>query len=143
MMTGLLIITHCQLAKELLEAAEFIVGSVEAVECISIDTSKDSKILRDMIGKKMESLDQGAGVLVLTDMFGGTPSNLALSFLQKDTVEVVSGINLPMVIAVAHNRQGHSLAEIAETAKTAGRRSISLASELLTPKENQKVPKVS
>jgi len=135
MMTGLLIITHCQLAKELLEAAEFIVGSVEAVECISIDTSKDSKVLRDMIGKKMESLDQGAGVLVLTDMFGGTPSNLALSFLQKDTVEVVSGINLPMVIAVAHNRQGHSLAEIAETAKTAGRRSISLASELLKPTE--------
>ena len=135
MMTGLLIITHCQLAKELLEAAEFIVGPVEAVECISIDTSKDSKILTDMIEKKMKSLDQGAGVLVLTDMFGGTPSNLALSFLQKDTVEVVSGINLPMVIAVAHNRQGHSLAEIAETAKTAGRRSISLASELLKPTE--------
>jgi len=136
-MIGLLIITHCQLAKELLEAAEFIIGSVEAVECISIDTSKDSKKLRDMIEKKIGSLDQGAGVLVLTDMFGGTPSNLALSFLQKDTVEVVTGINLPMVIAVAHNRQGHSLAEIAETAKTAGRRSISLASELLTPTENK------
>jgi PTS system mannose-specific IIA component len=135
MMTGLLIITHCQLAKELLEAAEFIVGPLEAVECIAIDTSKDSKISRDMIEKKIGSLDQGAGVLVLTDMFGGTPSNLALSFLQKDTVEVVTGINLPMVIAVAHNRQGHSLAEIAETAKTAGRRSISLASELLKPTE--------
>ena len=135
-MIGLLIITHCQLAKELLEAVQFIVGSVKAVECISIDTSKDSKELRDMIGKKIESLDQGAGVLVLTDMFGGTPSNLALSFLQKDTVEVVTGINLPMVIAVAHNREGHSLAEIADIAKTAGRRSISLASELLTPKEN-------
>jgi PTS system mannose-specific IIA component len=137
MMTGLLIITHCQLAKELLEAAEFIVGPLEAVECIAIDTSKDSKISRDMIEKKIGSLDQGAGVLVLTDMFGGTPSNLALSFLQKDTVEVVTGINLPMVIAVAHNRQGHSLAEIAETAKTAGRRSISLASELLTPTEEK------
>jgi PTS system mannose-specific IIA component len=135
-MIGLLIITHCQLAKELLEAAEFIVGAIEAVECISIDTSKDSKELRDMIEKKIASLDQGEGVLVLTDMFGGTPSNLALSFLQKDTVEVVTGTNLPMVIAVAHNRQGHSLAEIADTAKTAGRRSISLASELLTPKEN-------
>jgi PTS system mannose-specific IIA component len=135
-MIGLLIITHCQLAKELLEAAEFIVGAIEAVECISIDTSKDSKELRDMIEKKIASLDQGEGVLVLTDMFGGTPSNLALSFLQKDTVEVVTGTNLPMVIAVAHNRQGHSLAEIADTAKNAGRRSISLASELLTPKED-------
>ena len=136
-MIGLLVITHCQLAKELLEAAEFIVGPLEAVECIAIDTSKDGKISRDMIEKKIGSLDQGAGVLVLTDMFGGTPSNLALSFLQKDTVEVVTGINLPMVIAVAHNRQGHSLAEIAETAKTAGRRSISLASELLTPTEEK------
>jgi PTS system mannose-specific IIA component len=135
-MIGLLIITHCQLAKELLEAAEFIVGAIEAVGCISIDTSKDSKELRDMIEKKIASLDQGEGVLVLTDMFGGTPSNLALSFLQKDTVEVVTGTNLPMVIAVAHNRQGHSLAEIADTAKNAGRRSISLASELLTPKED-------
>jgi PTS system mannose-specific IIA component len=135
-MIGLLIITHCQLAKELLEAAEFIVGAIEAVGCISIDTSKDSKELRDMIEKKIASLDQGEGVLVLTDMFGGTPSNLALSFLQKDTVEVVTGTNLPMVIAVAHNRQGHSLAEIADTAKNAGCRSISLASELLTPKED-------
>jgi len=142
-MIGLLIITHRQLAKELLGAAEFIVGPVEVVECISIDTSKDSKKLRDLIAKKIESLNQGAGVLILTDMFGGTPSNLALSFLRKDTVEVVTGINLPMVIAVAHNRQGHSLAEIADTAKTAGRRSISLASELLTPKENKEVPKVS
>ncbi len=135
-MIGLLIITHCQLAKELLEAAESIVGAIEAVGCVSIDTSKDSKELRDMIEKKIASLDQGEGVLVLTDMFGGTPSNLALSFLQKDTVEVVTGINLPMVIAVAHNRQGHSLAEIADTAKNAGRRSISLASDLLTPKED-------
>ena len=134
-MIGLLIITHCQLAKELLEAAEFIVGSIEAVECISIDTSKDNKELTDMIEKKIKSLDQGVGVLVLADMFGGTPSNLALSFLQKDTVEVVTGINLPMVIAVAHNRQGHGLAEIADMAKTAGRRSISLASELLKPTE--------
>lgn len=142
-MIGLLITTHCQLAKELLEAAEFIVGGIEVVECISIDTSKDSKKLRDIVEKKIESLDQGEGVLVLTDMFGGTPSNLALSFLQKDTVEVVTGINLPMVIAVAHNRQGHSLTEIADMAKTAGQRSISLASELLIPKENQKVPKVS
>ncbi len=135
-MIGLLIITHCQLATEFLEAAEFIVGGIEVVECISIDTSKDSKELRDIIEKKIESLDQGEGVLVLADMFGGTPSNLALSFLQKDTVEVVTGINLPMVIAVAHNRQGHSLTEIADMAKTAGQRSISLASELLTPKEN-------
>ncbi len=142
-MIGLLIITHGRLAREILGAAEFIIGAIEAVECISIDAMKDSGKLGDMIKERIDSLDQGQGVLVLTDMFGGTPSNLALSFLQKNTVEIVTGLNLPMVIAIAQNREGHSLAEIADMAKTAGKRSISLASELLTPKENSKVPKVS
>lgn len=134
-MIGLLIITHSRLAKELLEAATFIIGSVEAAECISIETQKDSKKLRNIIQNKLKSLDQGDGVLILVDMFGGTPSNLALSFLQKDTVEVVTGVNLPMVLAIAHNRKGKGLAEVADIAKSAGQRSISLASELLKPKE--------
>jgi PTS system mannose-specific IIA component len=136
-MIGLLVITHCQLAKELLEAAEFIVGAIQAVDHVSIDASKESKKLLEMIEKKIEALDKGQGVLVLTDMFGGTPSNLALSFLDRDTIEVVTGINLPMVIAVANNREGHSLSEVATMAKTAGRRSISLASELLEPKKEK------
>lgn len=136
-MTGVLIITHGQLAKELLEAAEFIVGAVQVAECLSIDVTKDSKELGNMIREKIDSLDQGQGVLILTDMFGGTPSNLALSFLQEDTVEIVTGVNLPMVIAIAQNREGHSLAEIADMAKTAGKRSISLASELLTPTQEK------
>jgi len=134
-MIGLLIITHSRLAKELLEAATFIIGSVEAAECISIETQKDSKKLRNIIQNKLKSLDQGDGVLILVDMFGGTPSNLALSFLQKDTAEVVTGVNLPMLLAIAHNRKGKSLAEVADIAKSAGQRSISLASELLKPKE--------
>lgn len=134
-MIGLLIITHSRLAKELLEAATFIIGSVEAAECISIETQKDSKKLRNIIQNKLKSLDQGDGVLILVDMFGGTPSNLALSFLQKDTAEVVTGVNLPMVLAIAHNRKGKGLAEVADIAKSAGQRSISLASELLKPKE--------
>ncbi len=132
-MIGLLIITHSRLAKELLEAAVFIIGSVEAAECISIETSKDSKKLRNIIKDKLKSLDQGKGVLILVDMFGGTPSNLALSFLQKDSAEVVTGVNLPMVLAIAHNRKEKSLAEVADIAKSAGKRSISLASELLEP----------
>jgi len=136
-MTGVLIITHGQLAKELLKAAEFIVGAVEVAECLSIDVTKDSKELGNMIRRKIDSLDQGQGVLILTDMFGGTPSNLALSFLQEDTVEIVTGVNLPMVIAIAQNREGHSLAEVADMAKTAGKRSISLASELLTPTQEK------
>jgi PTS system mannose-specific IIA component len=132
-MVGLLIITHSHLAKELLEAARFIIGSVEAAECISIETAKDSKKLRNIIKSKIKSLDQGKGVLILVDMFGGTPSNLALSFLQKDSAEVVTGVNLPMVLAIAHNRKGKSLAQVADIAKSAGKRSISLASELLKP----------
>jgi PTS system mannose-specific IIA component len=136
-MIGLLIITHSRLAKELLEATRFIVGSVKAAECISIETSKDSKKLRNMIKKKLESLEQGDGVLILVDMFGGTPSNLALSFLQKETAEVVTGVNLPMVIAIAHNRERKSLAEVANIAKSAGQRSISLASELLEPTQKK------
>jgi PTS system mannose-specific IIA component len=136
-MVGLLIITHCRLAKELLEAAEFILGSIDAVDYVLIDTSKDSDTLRDLIEKKIQSLDQGEGVLILTDMFGGTPSNLALSFLQQDAVEVVTGVNLPMVIAVAQNRDKHTLAQVADIAKNAGCRSISLASELLTPSNNK------
>ena len=134
-MIGLLIITHSRLAKELLEAAGFIVGSVEAAECISIETAKDSKKLRNMIKKELDSLNQGDGVLVLVDMFGGTPSNLALSFLQKDSVEVVTGVNLPMLLSIVNNRKGKSLVEVANIAKNAGQRSISLASELLKPNE--------
>lgn len=136
-MVGLLIITHGQLAKELLEAAEFIAGAVEAVEHLSIDVTEDSKRLGNMIRIKIDSLDQGKGVLILTDMFGGTPSNLALSFLQENAVEIVTGVNLPMVIAIAQKRQGHSLAEVADLAKTAGKRSISLASELLKPTQEK------
>ena len=134
-MIGLLRITHSRLAKELLEAAGFIMGSVESAECVSIETQKDSKKLRNIIQSKLKSLDQGDGVLILVDMFGGTPSNLALSFLQKDTAEVVTGVNLPMVLSVADNRKGKSLAEVADIAKSAGQRSISLASELLERKK--------
>jgi mannose PTS system EIIA component len=134
-MVGLLIITHCRLGEELLGAAEFILGSIEAADYFLIDTSKDSETVRDIIAKKIQSLNRGKGVLVLTDMFGGTPSNLALSFLQQDVVEVVTGVNLPMVIAVAQNRGKNNLAQTAEIAKNAGYRSISLASELLKPSE--------
>ncbi len=134
-MVGLLIITHCRLGEELLGAAEFILGSIAAADYVLIETSEDSDTVRDIIAKKIQSLNRGRGVLVLTDMFGGTPSNLALSFLQQDVVEVVTGVNLPMVIAVAQNRGKNSLAQIAEIAKNAGYRSISLASELLKPTE--------
>jgi PTS system mannose-specific IIA component len=130
-MIGLLIITHCDLCKELLNAAEFIVGRLETVDTISIDQASDSEEIRKMIEAKIKNLDQGQGVIILTDMFGGTPSNLSLSFLKEEMVEVLTGVNLPMVIAIAQNRMDLKLSELAERAQEAGKQSISLAGKLL------------
>jgi mannose PTS system EIIA component len=130
-MIGLLIVTHCDLGKEFLNAAEFIVGRLEGVEVISITQTSDSEKIRKMIGDKLSILNKGKGVLILTDMFGGTPSNLSLSFLKDEKVEVLTGVNLPMVIAIAQNRSRMSLSELAETAQEAGKMSISLAGNLL------------
>ena len=130
-MIGIIIVTHCDLGKEFLNAAEFIVGRMEAVEVISITHSSDSEEIRKLIEEKIALLNSGDGVLILTDMFGGTPSNISLSFLQDKTVEVLSGVNLPMVIAIAQNRSVLKLKELAEKAQEAGKVSISLAGKLL------------
>jgi PTS system mannose-specific IIA component len=130
-MIGLLIVTHCDLGKELVNAAEFIVGKLEAVETVSINEASDSERILKMIEAKISALDQGEGVLILTDMFGGTPSNLSLSFLEKDSIEVLTGVNLPMIIAIAQNRNRLKLDELAEKAQEAGKMSISLAGKLL------------
>ena len=130
-MIGLLIITHCELGKEFMNAAEFIVGRIDAADTISITQSLDSKQIRTMIEEKIADLDQGDGVLILTDMFGGTPSNIGLSFLNEENVEVLTGANLPMVIALVQNRQNLSLKDLAEKAQEAGKLGISLAGKLL------------
>jgi len=130
-MIGLLIVTHCDLGKEFLNAAEFIVGSVEAVEVISITQTSDSEKIRKMIEDKITILNKGDGIIILTDMFGGTPSNLSLSFLKEEKVEVLTGVNLPMVIAIIQHRSNLGLSELAETAQEAGKASISLAGKLL------------
>jgi PTS system mannose-specific IIA component len=130
-MIGLLIVTHCDLGKEFLNAAEFIVGRMEAVEVISITQTSNSEKIRKMIEDKISILNKGKGVLILTDMFGGTPSNISLSFLKDEMVEVLTGVNLPMVIAIAQNRTRLGLSELAEKAQEAGKMSISLAGNLL------------
>jgi mannose PTS system EIIA component len=130
-MIGLLIVTHCDLGKEFINAAEFIVGRLEATEAISIiQTSNNEEILQKM-KEKINGLDQGDGVLILTDMFGGTPSNLSLSFLQNEKIEVLTGVNLPMIISIAQNRPSMNLSQLAEKSQEAGRMSISLAGKLL------------
>jgi PTS system mannose-specific IIA component len=130
-MIGLLIVTHCDLGKELLKAAEFIVGRIDAADSISITQISDSEKIRKSIENKMTVLDNGQGVLILTDMFGGTPSNISLSFLKEKMVEVLTGVNLPMVISIAQNRADMSLDELAEKAQEAGKMSISLAGKML------------
>ncbi|MBW1887225.1 MAG: PTS sugar transporter [Deltaproteobacteria bacterium] len=130
-MIGLLIVTHCDLGKEFLKAAEFIVGHLDAAEAVSINQISDSEEIRKSIKDKVTALDNGQGVLILTDMFGGTPSNLSLSFLKEEMVEVLTGVNLPMVIAIAQNRSEMSLEELAEKAQEAGKMSISLAGKML------------
>ena len=130
-MIGLLIVTHCDLGKEFINAAEFIVGRMESVETVSITQISDSEELRKKIESKIATIDNGQGVLILTDMFGGTPSNISLSFLKEEMVEVLTGVNLPMVIAIAQNRSDLKLYELAEKAQEAGKMSISLAGKLL------------
>jgi PTS system mannose-specific IIA component len=130
-MIGILIISHCDIGKEILNAAELIMGRIEAADAISITQTTESAELLKLIAKKIQLLDQGQGVMVLTDMFGGTPSNLSLSFLEKESIEVLTGVNLPMLVAIVQERDNLSLAKLGEKAQDAGRRSIALAGKLL------------
>ncbi len=130
-MIGLLIISHCDLGKELVNAAELILGRLDAADAISITQLTESSELLDTISEKIKALDRGQGVLILADMFGGTPSNLSFSFLKEKRVEVLTGVNLPMVLAVAQDRDRLSLSELGERAEKAGRRGIALAGNLL------------
>ena len=130
-MIGLLIISHCDLGKEFINAAELIMGKLEAADSISITQTTESKEILKEISEKINTLDQGQGVLVLTDMFGGTPSNLSLSFLKEELVEVLTGVNLPMVISVAKDRDRLTLSDLGEKAQQAGKQSITLAGKLL------------
>jgi len=130
-MIGLLIISHCDLGREVLNAAEFIVGRLEAAEVVSITQSTESEEALKAIGEKIKVLDRGQGVLILTDMFGGTPSNLSLSFLKEERVEVLTGFNLPMVVTISQYRDRLSLSELGEKAQEEGRRSITLAGKML------------
>ncbi len=130
-MVGLLIVTHCDLGKELLNAAEFIVGKVDAADSVAITETAGSELIRKKIEERARALDTGDGVIILTDMFGGTPSNISLSFLKEDKVEVLTGVNLPMIIAIIQNRSSLKLIPLAEKAQEAGKAGISLASKLL------------
>jgi PTS system mannose-specific IIA component len=130
-MVGMLVITHQRLAEEFIATAELIVGKIENCVGLSLNPHLPVDDLRKQIDEAMARVNDGDGVIVLTDMFGGTPSNLSLSFLNQEGIEVVTGVNLPMILRLAQSRQDHKVDELARVIKDYGRRSISLASEIL------------
>lgn len=130
-MIGLVIVTHGKLAIELRNAMEHVVGPQDLLETVCIGPDDDMERRRDDIRKAITRITRDKGVILLTDMFGGTPSNLAISMLSRDKVEVVAGVNLPMLIKLAEARSSTTLIEAAQTAKDAGQRYIAIASEIL------------
>jgi mannose PTS system EIIA component len=131
-MVGIVIVTHSKLGDALIEAAEFILGSKpEATVAVSVDLKENAEKLREKIDTAIKKVRQPSGVLILTDMFGGTPSNLSYSFLEEGKIEVISGVNLPILIKATNIRQEKELGELATTLETFGKRSISLASGIL------------
>jgi PTS system mannose-specific IIA component len=132
-MIGIVIVTHSQLGDALIGAAEFIIGNrPEAIEAVSIDLSESADKLRAKIAQGIKKVDDNEGVLILTDMFGGTPSNLSYSFLEEGHIEVLSGVNLPVLIQAASLRDKNmKLDELAANLEVFGKKSISLASGIL------------
>lgn len=130
-MIGLVLVTHGNLALEFISAMQHVVGPQDKVESVCIGPEDDVEVRRNEILKKVESVNNGEGVIVLTDMFGGTPSNLAISIMEKAKVEIIAGINLPMLIKLASLRKDKNLKEAVEGAQEAGKKYINVASQLL------------
>ena len=131
-MIGVLITTHGNLGNELIKAAELIKGKLEGVSTVSVDQKKAMEEIKKEINSSIKKLDSGQGVLILTDLFGGTPSNISLSFLKEGKLEVVTGVNLPMMLKLYDKRQEMNLKEFAFYIKDYGRKNIYLASEVLS-----------
>ena len=131
-MIGIVIVTHEKLGDVLIDAAEFILGEKpEAVQAVSINLAEDVELLRGSIEKGIKKVNHNRGVLILTDMFGGTPSNLSYSFLEEGRVEVLTGVNLPIVIKAITARENQKLDELVKSLETYGKKSIALASSIL------------
>jgi mannose PTS system EIIA component len=130
-MIGVVVVTHGQLSRELLNAAETIVGDLPRFTAVSIGWHEDTQDAREEISQAIARVQQGDGVLILTDMFGGTPSNLAMTFLGQDKVEVITGVNLPMLIKLAGLAHQPDLLAVAREMREQGRNAIWVASDLL------------
>ena len=131
-MIGIVIVTHGELGKTLIETAECVLGfPLEATTAVSVDLKQNAEKLRKKIKAGLKQVEQGDGVIILTDMFGGTPSNLSLSFLEEASIDVLTGVNLPILIRAEKIRKETGLGELAQSVQAYGKESISLASDLL------------
>ena len=130
-MIGALVVTHGHLGQELVAAAEMIVGEISHIKAVTIGWHDDVNDARKDIERRIADVESGSGVLILTDMFGGTPSNIALSFHDPGKVDVLTGVNLPMIIKIAGQKEGENLESLARIVRDQGRSSISMASDFL------------
>lgn len=130
---GGVIVSHGQVANELLAAAEAVVGELSHITAVSIGWHDDVELAKSEIERAIETVSDGAGVLVLTDMFGGTPTNISAMFLKEGKVEIVTGVNLPMVIKLASHNAEAPLSEVARIVEEQGKKSIYRTAALLEP----------
>jgi PTS system mannose-specific IIA component len=135
-MIGIIIITHGNLALELKSAMEYILGIQKNIEIISIKSDDDLEIKKADLEELIEKVNENIGTIILTDMFGGTPSNLAMSFLEVGKVEIISGVNLPMLVKLIGLRDSNDIHKVAQESKESAQKYISIASEILS--ENNK-----
>lgn len=129
-MVGAVIIAHSSMGKQLIAAAEYLVGKIEGLSSVSINCETNAFEARKAISQAMRQVDQGDGVLLLTDLFGGSPCNIAFSFLNNEKVEVVTGVNLPMILTFWNKRANATLQEIAKYVQLSGTRGIARARDL-------------
>ena len=130
-MIGLVLVTHGRLAVEFVTAMEHVVGPQNAIATICIDAEDDMEVRRADIARAIADVEQGRGVIILTDLFGGTPSNLAISLMETGRIEVIAGVNLPMLIRLEGARRTMNVVDAVAAAREAGRKYISVASEVL------------
>jgi len=135
---GGVIVSHGQVAGELLAAAETVVGTLNHITAVSIGWHDDVEMAKDEISRAIKKVSEGAGVLLLTDMFGGTPTNISAMFIKANEVEIVTGVNLPMVIKLASQTKEMTLVELAKDVEEQGKQAIYRTSELLEPQKFKK-----
>jgi mannose PTS system EIIA component len=138
-MVGILLLTHGDLGIQFINTARLIgISSEDSLMALSINPSDSPDAIRDRVSKAIKSVNSGAGVLILTDLFGGTPTNISLTFMEEGKVEVVTGLNLPMILKAINSRSDYDLVDLARMASDAGKDSIYLAAELLRKRRLKK-----